>query len=241
MPHHGKLGKDEHLCGDNPMRPLWNADLLSGGLNMKNNRELLFKSPFSVLYWKTASKELQVIESIVLTSILIGLSLVLETLGKSIPIYFFDRQVMFVFLPQSLISMLFGPIVGLFSGAIIDILGFFIFNSGFVFFPGYTISSMLSSLIFSLFLYRSRVTVLRLASAKFLVNMFINVLLGSVWMAILTSWNQFSLLMISGLIKNLSLLPLEVFLLYYLYKKLIPIMKKFFLISTEIPDEVTLF
>ena len=207
---------------------------------MKMNRNLLFKSPFSLLYWKTASRELKIIQTIVLTSILVSISLVLETLGKSIPIYFFDRQIMFVFLPQALISMLFGPIVGMLSGAIIDILGFVVFPPGFPFFPGYTISSVCSSLIFSLFLYRSRITVFRLFSAKFLVNLLINVGLGSVWMAILTSWNALPALLIGGLIKNAVLLPIEVFLLYYLLKAIIPVTKAHFLISENIPDKIVL-
>jgi ECF transporter S component (folate family) len=207
---------------------------------MKINRNLLFKSPFSLLYWKIASRELKIIQTIVLTSILVSISLVIETLGKSIPIYFFDRQIMFVFLPQALISMLFGPIVGMLSGAIIDILGFVVFSPGFPFFPGYTISSVCSSLIFSLFLYRSRITVFRLFTSKLLVNLLINVGLGSLWMAILTSWNALPALLIGGLIKNLVLLPIEVFLLYYLMKGLIPVTKAHFLISENIPDKIAL-
>lgn len=207
---------------------------------MMNNRELLFNSPFSILYWKTASREFKAIQTIVLTSILIALSLIVETFGKAVPINFFDRQVMFVFLPQSLISMLFGPIVGMVSGAIIDLLGFLIFNPGFPFFPGYTLSSMISSLIFALFMYRTRISVLKLASAKFLINMIVNVILGSIWMAIIVNWNMFSTYLIAGFVKNIVLLPLEVLLLYYLYKKLIPITKSQNLISSEIPDIIKL-
>lgn len=206
---------------------------------MKNNRELLFNSPFSFLYWKTASRELRITKSIVLTSILISLALVIETIGKAVPIYFFDRQVMFVFLPQSLIAMLFGPVVGIISGGIIDVLGYFLFNQGYVFFPGYTLSSILSSLIFALFLYRTRITITKLALAKFIINMFINVVLGSIWWSmIMIDWTIFPAYFVSGLIKNIVLLPLEVVLLYYLYKKIIPISKVEGLISSEIPNKI---
>lgn len=206
---------------------------------MKNNREMLFSSPFSFLYWKTASRELTITKSIVMTSILISLALVFETIGKAVPIYFFDRQVMFVFLPQSLISMLFGPIVGIASGAIIDILGFFIFNPGTLFFPGYTISSMISSLIFALFFYRTRITITKLALAKFLINMVVNAGLGSIWWPIvINNWDIFPVYFAGGLIKNIYLLPLEVLLLYYLYKKIIPISKNEGIISSEIPNKI---
>ncbi|HHU55071.1 MAG TPA: folate family ECF transporter S component [Acholeplasmataceae bacterium] len=202
--------------------------------------DTIFKTPFTKLYWHLASKELKKTRSIILVSILIALSIVFETFGKMFPFKPFGRDIYLSFIPLSLIGMLFGPLVGILSGAISDILGFFIFNAGYPFFPGYTLSAMLSLLIYSIFFYRTKITVFKIFLAKFLVNFLINVLLGSLWMSLIID-KAFIVLLVGGALKNAILLPFEVLALYYVFLNLIPILKGFNLISLNIPNKITLF
>lgn len=207
---------------------------------MKKNVNAVFKTPFSMRYWKIASMEASVLRNLVLISLFIAMAIVLEGIGTYFE--FFGRKVYLSFLPISLAGMLFGPVVGLASGAIIDILGFFVFPSGYPFYFGYTLSAVLGAFTYAIFLYRSEVTLSRIFLAKFSVNLFINVGLGSLWMLNLgigtgTYWGN----VVLGLIKNGILLPIEVLLMVVLLRAMIPISKQFGLISEDIPDHIKLF
>ncbi|HEY8445040.1 MAG TPA: folate family ECF transporter S component [Bacilli bacterium] len=200
----------------------------------------IFKTPFSKSYWHLASKESQKLQNLIFASLLISLSIVLEYFGKIIPFKPFGRDVYLSFVPLSLIGLIFGPYVAIISGAISDILGYFVFTAGYPFFPGYTLSAMLSQLIYSLFFYRTKITIVKIFFAKFLVNIFINAIIGSYWFTFFSK-SPFIVLFISGLLKNIILLPFEVMLLYYCFINLLPYLKAFNLISYKIPEKITFF
>lgn len=202
--------------------------------------DLIFKTPFSLTYWRLAAKESKKLQNIVFTAILISLALVLETFGKAIPFKPFGRHINLSFLPLALISMMFGPIMGIGSGAISDTLGYFIFSEGYPFFPGYTLSAMLASLIYSLFLYRTRLSLLKIFTSRFLVNMIINALIGSFWLSIIVSSSTFYAFLVAGLLKNIIMLPFEVAIMYIMFKGLIPTFKTLDIISDKIPDKIKL-
>jgi hypothetical protein len=84
---------------------------------------------------------------------------------------------------------------------------------------------MSSSLIYSLFLYRTQITAARLASAKVLVNYLVNVLMGSLWSAILYSRGYWYYL-VKSLIKNTLLLPFEIAALIAVFNLLLPYLTK---------------
>ena len=70
---------------------------------------------------------------------------------------------------------------------------------------------MLSGLIYGVALYRRRPTVARILVTRLLINYGSNVLLGSVWKAMLYG-KGYLYYAATGLAKNTVLLPLEVFL-----------------------------
>ncbi len=201
--------------------------------------DVIFRTPFSKSYWKKATMELKSTRKLVLLSILMAVTIITGVLSNMIGLYFFDRKVLFAFLPTAVTSLIFGPAVGLISGALTDIIGFFIFPTG-AFFPGYTLSSMLSGFIYGLFLYRTRISVAKIFLAKLFVNIFVNAFLGAIWLSIMAGNKTFALYLSAGLIKNLVLLPLEVILIYKLLEYLIPISKQYKIISFDIPDQIKL-
>ncbi len=91
------------------------------------------------------------------------------------------------------------------------------------YFPGYALSSMLSFLLFALFLYHAPLSLSRIFCARLSVSVLINVMLGSVWKHILYG-KAYTVYFVSGAIKNLAMLPVEVLIMTVLFRKLMPVL-----------------
>ncbi|MFI3227770.1 MAG: folate family ECF transporter S component [Clostridia bacterium] len=185
-------------------------------------------SPLSKTYWKSAVTELKSVKTLVLASIFIALQIAMTSLYIPIPAMG-TQKIFFSFLVVSLGSFIYGPIVGIATGAIADLLGFLIHPQGAYFF-GYTITAMITAFMYGLFLYKSKITVFRLIICKFCVNMLINVPLNGLWDSILIGKGYFVLL-VSRIPKNLLMLPIEILLLYIVFRRVIPILQKEKIIS----------
>jgi ECF transporter S component (folate family) len=192
------------LCGNMPKR---------GGI---------FMEAFSICtaaYWRAAASELRKIRNLVLAALVVSFATIIGTF--SIPVAL-NLHISFTFLFIAFGCMIYGPILGLFAGAAFDIIGYITHPFG-AFFPGYTLSAMLSGLIYGLFLYRCRLSVLHIFLAKLIVNYGVNVLLGSLWSKILIG-RAFLFFFINSLIKNTLMLPIEVVLLTITLQILLPVL-----------------
>ena len=87
-------------------------------------------------------------------------------------------EIRFSNLPVAVAGMLFGPGVGCAVGALSDLLGYVVRPTG-PYFPGFTISSALSGVIFGLLLHKKR-SLGRIVLASVLYEGFIGVLLTAV-------------------------------------------------------------
>lgn len=166
-------------------------------------------SVFSAAYWRTARSEFRNVRVLALSGLVCAMAVVLESLpifllGPSLKIYF-------SFLVVSVGCMCYGPLVGMMAGAVIDTVGFLIASFGEPYFPGFLISAVLSGLIYGLLLYRRKPTLWRIILLRLIINYGSNVLLGSVWKAMLYG-KGYLYYVTTGLVKNTLLLPLEVFL-----------------------------
>ena len=166
-------------------------------------------SPLTPAYWADARAQLKNVRMLTLAGIITAASIVLE----SFPIYLLGTslKIYFSFLVISLGCYVYGPAVGILVGFANDTLGFLISSFGEPYFPGYLITAMLSGLIYGTLLYRQRITVLRLVMVRLVINYGSNVLLGSVWKAMLYG-KGYLYYFTSGLVKNTTMLPIEVFL-----------------------------
>ena len=142
-------------------------------------------SVFSADYWRAARRELNNPRVQAFSGLVCAMAIVLE----SLPIYLLgpSLKIYFSFLAVSLGCMCYGPVVGMMAGAIIDTVGFLLAGYGEPYFPGYLITAMLSGLIYGV------------------------MLLGSVWKAMLYG-KGYLYYFTSGLVKNTTMLPIEVFL-----------------------------
>ena len=164
-------------------------------------------SVFSGAYWRTARNELKNPRVLAFAGLVCAISIVLE----SLPIYLLgpSLKIYFSFLAVSLGCMCYGPCVGMMAGAIIDSVGFLLSSYGEPYFPGYLISAVLSGLIYGVMLYRQQPTLPRVIITRLIINYGSNVLLGSVWKAMLYG-KGYLYYFTSGLVKNTTMLPIEV-------------------------------
>ncbi|WP_317321051.1 folate family ECF transporter S component [Subdoligranulum variabile] len=168
-------------------------------------------SVFSAAYWRAARAEFRNVRVLAFSGLVCAMAMVLETM----PIYLLGPtlKIYFSFLAVSLGCMCYGPLVGIMAGAVIDSVGFLISSYGEPYFPGLMISAMLSGLIYGVMLYRRKPTVWRIILTRLIINYGINVLLGSVWKAMLYG-KGYLYYATSGLVKNTIMLPIEVFLMW---------------------------
>ena len=186
---------------------------------------------FSKAYWISAASELRSLRRLVFAALIAAITIVVG--GVFVPVGE-NLRVYFTFLVTSVGCAIYGPVMGLLVGVVTDTLNYIIFNSG-AYFPGYLISEMMGNLIFALFLYRKRITILRLFSARLIINVFVNIFLGSVWSAMLYS-RGFYFYLSQSVVKNLVLLPVEVIAMTALFRLLLPRLSK---LKALVPHDAT--
>lgn len=176
---------------------------------MQTNTSTLFRTPFSPLYWKTAYGEMKILHKLILTALFVALRVTISALripvGENLYVYF-------GFLVTSVGAMIYGPVLAVVGAFASDLLAFFSFPTGDPFFFGYTLSEMLGALFYALFLYRARLSVVRIAAVRVCVNLFVNVGLGSLWSAMMYS-KGFYYYAAKSIVKNTLLLPIEIIML----------------------------
>ncbi len=194
----------------------------------------LFRTPFSAAYRHEALTALRSIRILTTTALLCALCALIDTFF--LPIGGAFLRVYFSFLIAGLLCCVSGPILALPAGMLVDTLSF-LFSGGDPsgYFPGYALSSMCSFFIYALFFYRATLSLSRLFLARLSVNVFINVILGSVWKHMLYG-KAYMVYFVSGAIKNIALVPLEVLCMLVLYRRLVPILQR----ADLIPHAVTL-
>ena len=144
-----------------------------------------------------------------------GMVTALAIILESFPIYLLGQslKIYFSFVVVSLGCACYGPLVGMGVGAVIDTLGFLLSSYGEPYFPGYLITAMLSGLIYGVMLYQRKPTIPRLIVTRLLINYGSNVLLGSVWKAMLYGKGYLYYLS-TGMVKNTIMIPIEVALMW---------------------------
>lgn len=166
-------------------------------------------SVFSPAYWRAARAEFKNVRVLAFAGLVCAMAIVLEGL----PIYLLgpSLKIYFSFLVVGLGCMCYGPCVGMMAGAIIDSVGFLLSSYGEPYFPGYLVTAVLSGFIYGVLLYNRKPTLLRIIVVRLIINYGSNVLLGSVWKAMLYGKGYYYYFT-TGLVKNTTLLPVEVVL-----------------------------
>ena len=161
--------------------------------------------------YQQSLQELCHTKTVVLCGLLAALAIVLSMvasiqLGPYIKIGFSG-------LPNRIVEFLFGPAVGCLFGGALDLLKYVLKPDG-PFFFGFTFNAMLSGLIYGTLLYRRPVSIKRIVIAEFFVKLVINCGLNTLWISMLYG-KGFIALLGPRVIKNVIMLPIDSFILFF--------------------------
>lgn len=169
------------------------------------------------------------IKKIVLSSILLSILIVL---ARFVSIKTPFIRISFGFIPLMLSAIWLGPKWSTLIGGLGDLIGATLFPSG-EFFFGYTLSSILSGLIYGLILfkkeedsYTDKQFLIRLIFATSIVLVFVFGLLNSLWIYI-TSKEAVTIILSTRIIKQLIMLPIQIGIIFFLEKALRKPFKKY--------------
>lgn len=141
-------------------------------------------------------------EVIVITGFMTALSIVLSKL-VSINISFL--RIGFGFLPIAVLAIMYGPVIAAIGYGLADLIGAWLLPTG-AFFPGFTVSAVLTGLIFGWVLYRREVTFVRALAASALVCLAVNLLLNTWWLTFIIG-KGFKVLLASRAVKEIVAIP----------------------------------
>lgn len=122
----------------------------------------------------------------------------------------------FSFIPISLCSIVLGPALGGITAGISDIVGMMIFPHG-AYFPGFTLSALLSGAIYGLGLYKKPNTIIRVAISVLLVTIIVDLGLNTLWLSMITG-KAAIVLIYPRLIKSAIMMPIQISLIYLISK-----------------------
>ncbi len=170
---------------------------------------------------KSSARELKSVNSLVMCACLVALYVALN----SASIYVTQSlKLTFSFLVLGIIGFRFGIVTGSIAAIACDLVAYFIRPAG----PlhlGFTLSTILTCVVFAIFLYEKSFSLWRIILSRLFVNIFINILLNTFWLSNLYG-NAYIVLLAERVVKNLALLPVEVALLYFVIKGFSEITKK---------------
>lgn len=126
----------------------------------------------------------------------------------------------FGFVPLVVVAILFGPLAAMISGAIGDLIAAFLIASG-PFFPGFTLSAILTGLLYGLFLYQKPRSPWRILTSVLLVTVFISLGLNTIWLHMITGKGVLALLP-SRVMQNLIMIPVQFFTIWAVVYRILP-------------------
>ncbi len=125
-------------------------------------------------------------------------------------------EIRFGSLPIAAAGTLCGPIVAAIVGGLADVGGYLVKPTG-PFFPGFTISGIISGLIFGVILYKKEITILRVLIAQILHAVIVSMLMNSFWLTVLYG-NPFFTSVITRAPKSLIMIPINTALIFLVMK-----------------------
>ena len=159
-------------------------------------------------------RELKKIRGITTCALLIAVYVVLNSFGIYItPTVKFT----FTYLALAAMGMLLGPSAAFIGAGLADFLAYFLRPNPAPIHFGIVLTTMLTGLVFGLFLYKKPLQLWRVIISKACVNLFLNLLLNTYWLAGLYGEGYLAMLP-ARLGKNLIFLPLEVALIFLILK-----------------------
>ncbi len=191
----------------------------------------LYPHPFSKAYWLDAAKELRDIKMLVLTALLVALRIALKPFAIPLGPQLSIQTPM---LATALGAMIFGPVVAIPAAIVSDTIGFMIWPTGDYFLP-FVLTEIASTMFYALFLYRAKITPVRVMLSRFCICFFVNVVMQQGIFA----WQYtymgnpdgakdavLGIMSVARIFKNLAFFPIESVVLTLFLKVLLPVTQR---------------
>ena len=200
-------------------------------MSRKQRSTALYKHPFCKAYWRDALAEMGSTKMLVVTALLTALRIALKPFA--IPLAA-NLSIQTATLATALGAMIFGPVVAIPAAIISDTIGFLIWPTGDYFLP-FVLTEIAGTMIYALFLYRTKVSATRVMLARFSICLFINVVLQQfiyAWYYLYIGMPDSAISSITGIMtttrifKNLVCFPIETVVLTLFLKVLLPITQR---------------
>ncbi len=172
----------------------------------KSNRT--YSHPFCLDYWRSAAAELKDTKMLVFAALIIALRVTLKTFPK-IPLGP-NLDITLAYLANALGAMVYGPVVAGIGALISDVIG--VMLRGDTYFLPYALTEIASSVIFSMYFYRQKITPTRVIFSRFTICLCVNILLQTP-IDMLYQYVMYGkatvVLTLPRLFKNLFMFPIE--------------------------------
>ena len=191
----------------------------------------LYAHPFSAAYWRDAAAELRDTKMLVITALMVTLRIALKPaaiqLGPSLAIQTAT-------LATALGAMIFGPVMAIPAAIVSDTVGFMIWPTGDYFLP-FVLTEIASTLMYALFLYRAKVSPIRVMLARFGICFLVNVVLQQMIYAWYYTYignpeqakeSILGIMTMTRIFKNLALFPIETVVITLFLRVLIPVARR---------------
>ena len=157
--------------------------------------------------FKESFNEMKSVKNLCIISLLMAMRILLKVFSIKITSFL---VVGFGFLAYVIVGAMFGPFVAIIFGFLSDILGFYITYSGDApFHWGFTFNSVLSVLIYSLFLYKFKLGLVRCVITQIVHDVIICFILNTYWLSQMYFHNDFLKAFLARLPKELAVLPIN--------------------------------
>lgn len=124
-------------------------------------------------------------------------------------------RVSFLFIPTTVMAMVFGPLLTGVGSMLSDFVGISLFPVGGGYFPGFSVSAFLTGAIYGWFFHKKEFTWQRVVLANLLVMIFIDMVLNTYWLYLIIGPAVIAQIPIR-IGKSLILFPIQVLLMYTL-------------------------
>lgn len=157
-----------------------------------------------------SAKKLKDTRAVCMCSIMVAMYVVLDMFQIQLAP---QIVISFSFIPIAVAGWLFGMVPAMVVGGASDILSFIIKPTG-SFFPGFTVTAILTGAVFGIILYgaKGKSVWIKSAISKLVVTVFLNIGLNTVWTSMLTG-KAYLALLYGRIVKNTVMLPIEIILL----------------------------
>lgn len=137
------------------------------------------------------------------------------------------RNIFLTFIVKMIAGCMYPVWIMLPFGFALDTVGVLLRSSAYI--PAYALNEILACVLYSFFLFKKEVKIKDMILSKLSVSMICNVLMNSFLTFIYfnTKKRGLDFFLISGLAKNLILLPFEVAIFYTIYRYLKPLINKY--------------